>query len=306
MGVSPERLDLDPASAATSQIAFLVALLWDARYVLAFCAIAGLVIGGVTARFTQPVYRATVVLMPTQDAELGDGLGSVLSQAGGIAALVGLGGTSANRTDEAIAVLESRKFTESFIEDFGLLPRLFPNKWDEETKAWRVTKKPPPSLYDGFRQFEDDVRRVRRDAKTGLVTLDIVWPDANEAAVLANSMVSRLNDSIRDRDIGEATTNIEQLSIELDRTKVLAVQLAMQKLIEANVRRRTLANTRVDYVFRVIDPAMPVDPRDYFRPRPVLYVAAGGLCGLLLGIVFVALRRFVGLLRPVLGTDRIP
>ena len=77
-------------------------------------------------------------------------------------------------------------------------------------------------------------------------------------------MVTRLNDHIRDRDIDEATKNIDQLNAELERTEVLAVRLAMQKLIEANVRRRTLANTRADYVFRIIDPAMPVDSRDYY------------------------------------------
>jgi len=304
--MNPGHVDPDQASSATPQIAFLATLLWEARYVIVGCAVAGLIIGGVAARFTAPVYRATVVLMPAQDADLGDGLGSVLSQAGGIAALVGLGGASGNRIDEAIAVLESRKFTEKFIEDFALLPDLFPSKWDGETKAWRVPQDRQPSLFDGFRRFEEDVRRVRRDAKTGLVNLEVVWPDSDDAAVLANSMVTRLNDHIRDRDIDEATKNIDQLNAELERTEVLAVRLAMQKLIEANVRRRTLANTRADYVFRVIDPAMPVDSRDHFRPRPVLYVAAGGLCGLLLGLVVVTLRRFVRLLRPAFRATRVP
>ena len=173
MRVNPGQPNPDEASSATPQIAFLAALLWEARYLLVVCVVAGLVIGGVAAKLTSPVYRATVILMPAQDANLGDGLGSVLSQAGGIAALVGLGGASGNRTDEAIAVLESRKFTEKFIEDLALLPDLFPSKWDGETKAWRVPKDRQPSLFDGFRRFEEDVRRVRRDAKSGLVNLEV-------------------------------------------------------------------------------------------------------------------------------------
>jgi uncharacterized protein involved in exopolysaccharide biosynthesis len=294
MTMDQTRADGLPSTA--SQIERLAGLLWQSRYLLIACAITGFGLGALVSWLTVPTYRATVVLMAAEDADLGGDLGSALSQAGGIAALVGLGGAGGNRTDEAIAVLASRQFTEGFIADFALLPQLFPKKWDSAKKTWRVAESRQPSLYDGFKRF-DDVRKVRRDTRTGLVTLELVWPDADSAAVLANSLVSRVNGHIRARDIAEATRSIEQLNVELGRTQVIAVQSAIQKLIEANVKRRTLANTRPDYVFRVIDPAIPVGPKDYFRPQPVLYIAAGGFCGLLLGIVFVALRQFLGFLR---------
>lgn len=291
----PDRRTVDEPSQSASQILGLMRLLWRSKYILLIGMFLGCAIGAVAAWLTPPAYRATVVMMPNAETGVTDGLGSALGQAGGLAALVGLGG-SGNRLDEAIAILESRKFTESLIVDYQLLPRLFPKAWDSAGRSWRVPASEQPTVVDGFKRF-DKLRRVRRDSKTGVVTLELIWPDAAEAADLANSMVARLNDTMRERDMAEATRSVDLLNVELNRTEVVAIQSSIQKLIEANIRRRTLANTRQDYVLRVIDPAIAVEPGHYFRPRPVLYVAAGGFSGLLLGVVFVALMHFGRLLR---------
>ena len=294
--MNAERANVDEPGQPASQLVDLVRLLWHSKHILLIGVVIGCVSGLIGAWLTRPVYRATVVMMPNQDTDLAGDLGSALGQAGGLAALVGLGGGGGKRVDEAIAVLESRKFTERFVDEFALLPELFPKAWDQSARDWRVPASKQPSLFDGFVRF-DKLRRIKRDSKTGLVTLELVWPDPAEAAELANSMVARLNDEMRQRDIAETTRTIDQLDVELGRTEIIAVQASIQKLIEANVRRRTLANTRHDYVFRVIDPAVAVGPGHYFRPQPLLYVAAGGFSGLLLGVVFVALSRFASLLR---------
>jgi len=292
----------DPSQPA-SQLIDLVRMLWRSKHVLLVGALVGCVIGAIASWLTQPVYRTTVVMMPNHDADAADGFGSALGPAYGLAALVGVGG-GVNRVDEAIAVLESRKFTESLIEQFELLPKLFPKEWDATARDWRVPRVDQPSLFDGFVRF-DKLRRVRRDNKTGLVTLELVWPDAAEAAILANAIVERLNDDLRERDIAEATRSINLLNVELGRTEFVAVREAIHRLVEANVRRRTLANVRQEYVFRVIDPAVAVDREGYFRPQPLLYVTAGGVSGLLLGVVFVALLRFARLMRhPQAAPDR--
>ena len=291
-----DRETVEDEQSAASEFERLVRLLWRSRYGLIISMVAGLAVGGVVAWLTEPVYRATVVLIPVQDTGIAGSLGSALSEVGGLAALVGLDGLGGDRTSEGLAVLASRKFTEAFIKDFALLPQLFPDDWDPNTKKWRVSSSRPPSLYDGYVLF-DDIRKIRRDGKTGLVSIDFIWPDAKSAAILANAMVSRLNNDIRQRDIDEATRSIEQLNAELERTRFIAVESAVQNLIETNVKRRTLAKARFEYAFRVIDPAIPVDKEDYFRPRPLLYVAAGAFCGLFLGIAVVALRQFSGFLR---------
>jgi len=291
----PDRLIVDKRSQPASQALDLFRLLWRSKYILLTGAFLGFAIGAVAAWLTPPAYRATVVMMPNAETGFADGLGSALGQAGGLAALVGLG-RDGNRVDEAIAILESRKFTESLIIEHQLLPKLFPKAWNSAAGEWRVSNSDQPKAFDGFVRFQK-LQRVRRDNKSGLVRLELIWPDAVEAADLANSMVARLNDDMRERDIAEATRSVELLNLELSRTEVVAIQSSIQKLIEANIRRRTLANTRQDYVFRVIDPAVAIESGHYFRPRPLLYVAAGGFSGLLLGAVFVALMHFGRLVR---------
>lgn len=290
---------MEDAQPTASEIVHLMAALWKSRFILLAGLVLGVLSGVLAAWIIDPVYRVRVVMMPNQDADLRGSLGSVLDQAGGLAALVGLGRGGGERLDESIAVLTSRQFAESFIVDNELLPSLFPEEWDSKTGAWKSGGSVPPTLNDAVNRFDKEVRKVRQDARTGLVTLEFTWPERVEAATLANSMIRRLNDSIRDQDVVEATRNIKQLQAELARTSEIAVQVAIQRLIETNVKRRSLANTRSDYVFRVIDPAMPPDSGDYFRPQRGLYAAAGGLCGLFLGIFFSALRRFVEILRPL-------
>ncbi len=292
--ISDENAVMQP-SQPESQVADLVRLLWRSKYVLLIGALIGGMLGGGAAWLTHPVYRVTVVMMPSAEIGFSDSLGSALGPAGSLAALVGLGG-GGSRVDEAIAVLESRKFTEGLIEERGLLPQLFFKAWDSTAGAWRAGLAKQPSLYDGYRRFEK-LRQIRRDNRTGLVTLELIWSDAVEAAELANLMVAGVNDDLRKRDIAEATRSIEQLSAELSRNAVVAVQASINKLIEANVRRRALANARDDYVFHIIDPAVAPDRDDYFRPKPVLFVAAGVFSGLVLGIVAIALSGLVRLLR---------
>lgn len=293
--MTPDPNIVDESRQPASQVLEIARLLWRSRYVLLVGVLIGCLIGALGAWLTQPVYRATVVMMPNQDVDVADGLGSALGQVSGLAALVGAGG-GGTRVDEAIAVLESRKFTEAIIRHHELLPKLFPKAWDTAARGWRVPPEKQPSMFDGYVRF-DKLRRVRPDNKTGLVRLELVWPDVAEAATLANHVVAQLNDVLRERDIAEATRSIELLNAELSRTEIVAVREAIYRLIESNVRRRTLANVRQEYVFRVIDPAVPVDRDNYFRPQPLLYVAAGGFSGLMLGMVVVALSHFVRLLR---------
>src|SRR5580700_6383863 len=67
-----------------------------------------------------PVYRAATVLVPasTDRSNLGNALTSALGQLGGLASIAGVNvGTSDLATEEALAVLRSRQFTERFISE---------------------------------------------------------------------------------------------------------------------------------------------------------------------------------------------
>jgi len=238
----------------------------------------------VMAFLTAPIYRASVTLLPAQNRTSMGELEASLGGLGSIGSLVGLGAGQSQDTVEAVALLESRGLAEAFIQDHHLLPRLFANRWDATRATWRATwwSTTPPSLYDGYREFDRMVRHVSQDRQTGLVTLEVDWTDPTEAAQWANEMVGRVNDVMRKRALEQANASIELLTNELKQASTVELRESIARTIDTYVKSRVFARTTPDYAFRIVDPPAPPGPNDYIRPNRFLYVVSGLCIGLLL------------------------
>lgn len=235
-----------------------------------------------------PVYRSSTVLVPADTARSGDALGSALGQLGGLASLAGINvGSAGQATEEALAVLRSRQLTEAFIRDLGLMPKLFPKKWDASTNTWRADVENPPTAAKAYKLFNEKIRTVASDKKSGLVTVHINWTDREEAARWANDLVRRLNEEMRRRAIEQANASVGYLEREYDSTTNVSTRTAIARLIETQIRQRMLANVTQEYAFRVVDPALPADPGDPVKPNKLVLFALGPLVGLLLGALLV-------------------
>ena len=244
--------------------------------------------GAAAAAFlTTPSYRARVVMIPAQSAESVGGLGSMLGDLGGIASLAGLDLGGGQSTTEAVAYLKSRQFAESFIRERELLPVFFSSDWDASRRAWRVSGEDVPSDWDAWRHFDREIRRVSEDRKAGVFYLDIFWEDPAEAARWANELVKRVNVQMRDRAVAEAELSIALLQKEAAGTEMLPLRQAIYRLIESHVKRRTMAQVREEFAFRVVDPASPSDLDDFVKPKRGLYLVAGPVAGFLVGMAFV-------------------
>jgi uncharacterized protein involved in exopolysaccharide biosynthesis len=60
--------------------------------------------------------------------------------------------------------------------------------------------------------------------------------------------------------------------------------------MEAQLRRKVLANSRPEFTFKVIDPAVAPDSGRYSSPRPVLVLAASLFAGILLSLLVLFVR----------------
>jgi uncharacterized protein involved in exopolysaccharide biosynthesis len=232
-----------------------------------------------------PIYRAATVLTPVnQDADGMGLLNSALGQLGGLAALAGiqLGGGN-QQTEEALAVLRSRQFTEEFIREQNLMPELFYKKWDESRRAWRVDAKKVPTPAQAYKFFDRKVRRVSQDKKTGLITLQVEWRDPAKAAAWANLLVERLNAEMRARAIAKTNASVGYLQKELEGTVAVDTRAAINRLMEAQINQRMFANVTKEYALRVVDRALPPDLKDKVRPKRAMMLIGGLLAGLLLG-----------------------
>jgi len=265
------------------------AKVWRMRKWVVASSTAFIILFGTVAFTMKPVYRAKVVIIDASTERSGLGaMSSALGQLGGLASLAGLGpGAIGGGTAEPIAVLRSREFTEAFMRDRDLLPVLYPKLWDASARKWKVKDKDVPTLARAFRMFDEDVRTVSEDRRTGLITLAIEWNDPTVAADWANAQIARLNAEMRVRAIQRTNDAVAYLEKELNNTSELETRQAINRLMEAQIKQRMLANVTMEYAFRVVDSALPPDPRDKVRPKRLLMLLTGGVMGFIFGVFAV-------------------
>lgn len=255
--------------------------------------LAGAVLAVAIATLMKPIYRAEVLLSPAVvENSAGSALSRLAEQIAPISAVLGNSEGGLLNRDVRIAALRSRRLTESFVRERNLLPVLFPDEWDSATGNWKLRhgKPAPPSMDDAFRLFDEDVRAVSEDRRTGLVTLRIEWPDPRTAADWSNDLVARANEFLRQQVIREAQRSIAFLENELSKTSVVERRQIIYRLIESKTAEIMMANARTGYAFLVIDPAVVSDRDNYVRPRRAIIFVVGIVLGLFTGIVYASVR----------------
>lgn len=265
-------------------------LLWRDRNVIAGITLASTVLSTGIAFLLPTEYQATILLQPVlQRADESDRFGSLSSDMGGLAALVGLSGPTETAENEALAVLQSEVLTEKYIRQNNLLPVLYPKKWDRRRRAWKTSDpRRVPTLWKANRFFSKNVRKLTTSAKTGLATMTITWTDPTLAAVWANGLVRMTNDYLREEALAEAQRNIAYLNAEAAKTNVVEERQAIFSVLRDEIARAMLARGSEEYAFKVIDPAEP--PEEASSPIRKLWAIGGLAIGLCLGVTFSFLR----------------
>jgi uncharacterized protein involved in exopolysaccharide biosynthesis len=236
-------------------------------------------------------YRAEVLLAPAKE----DASGGFPGNLGGVGNLASLAGLrfSSNESAEAIAVLESRDFTRSFIEDKNLLPVLLADQWDAELDRWKNDNPEDwPDMRDAIKFFSENVRSVSEDVENGLVTLSVEWRDPEIAATWARDLVARVNNHLRLRALSEAERNVDYLREQLSSTNVATLRESIGSLLELELQKLMLARGNEEFAFRVIDSAQI--PKERSRPNRILIVVSSVLLGGFLSVVVVFIRHGLG------------
>lgn len=271
----------------------LLLLVWERKWWVTACILFSSVAFVSYAFYVPQIYRASALLSPASvdRGGLGGAMSSAIGQLGGLASLAGINvGAADSETQESIAVLQSREFTERFIVDHNLMPKLFPKDWDEAAGRWKEGIRNPPTTAKGNKLFGQEIRAVTQDKKTGLVTVRIEWRDRLEAADWANDLVRRLNVEMRSRAVTKAEASVGFLQNELSTTADVGTREAINRLIESQVKQRMIVNVTEEYAFRFVDEALPPDDDDYVWPKRAMLVGLGPLVGAVLGVLLVLIR----------------
>jgi uncharacterized protein involved in exopolysaccharide biosynthesis len=244
------------------------------------------------AIFMTPIYRGSVVLISASSdkTSLSRSLSSALGQLGGLASLAGVNVNTVDEgTQEALAVLRSRDFSERFISDKKLLPILFDNKWDPVHGEWTTSISNQPTLGRAFKYFDKKIRTVLEDKKTDLITLEIDWKDRVAAASWANELVDRLNAEMRERALNKANASLGYLQHELSQSTEIGVRDSINRLIEVQIQQRMLADVTREYAFRIVDKAMVPEVKDKISPNRPLLLICGPILGFFVGLALAAI-----------------
>lgn len=279
----------------------LSATLWRGKWIIvAFTVV--FAAAGVAYALSKPnIYRASVLLAPTQDEGRASGLGG---QLGGLASLAGIrvGGGGSNQTVMAKEILQSRAFLTAFIHRHDLsVPLMAVKSWsmnaeqwviDQETynpqtNEWRINdqgKVLQPTDWDMVKRLREHLSVTSND-DTGMVTVSIKSQSPLVAKDWAEKMVHDINEHMREQDVKEAEARIAYLERKLQETNIAGMQQVFYQLIESETRTVMLASAQSEYILKTVDPA--VVPQEKSEPKRALIAMVGTMLGGMLGVFTV-------------------
>lgn len=285
MGMRSLYVTIAPPAGGGITIADLWGALWRGKWIVIWMCIAAAVLAVIYALSATEIYRSEVVLAPVHKGAMS----ASSSPLGGLASFAGISLGGETDRAETLAMFESNGFTAAFIQENDLLPILFADRWDSQAQKWIVPAEDQPDVRDGVRFFADAVRFITEDSpKAGLVTLAIEWTDPHLAADWAGSLVQRLNERARERDIGESQRKLDYLNQEMSKANIVELRQAISRVIEEQINAMMLAQAQEEYAFKVIDP--PTIPKKRIWPQRTLIVLIAVFLAGFVGTLIVLIR----------------
>lgn len=274
------------------------------------------------AIFATPYYTATVIVQPnTESSPLGS-LGQLASQMGSLSSLVGAGmqlGDTESKQQNYMAVLSSRGLALKFMEQYDLMPELFPGRWDPVSHQWKALDPTPisrarlaisrglarisgdqgwrlpdsqPTTSQALTAF-DRICTIKSDRATGMVKVSFSLRNPEESAKWANEYVALANEEIRDRIISQATTALKYLNDQAGNTNVTELKAAIYSLVQQRLEEVVSAKSQPDYAFQIIDKAMVPTVRS--SPQRMLIIVLVTLIAGTGALIFAVVVEFGGL-----------
>jgi uncharacterized protein involved in exopolysaccharide biosynthesis len=251
----------------------LLCVFWQGRGHIALTAI------GLALVAWAPVYlvpktftaRTLIAIVPSDMRQ--SGLGSSTSKVSGLAAAMGLSPEALVAHDEALGTLRSDLLMQEYIRSQHLIPLL--------------TRDKAPTLLEASKSFAR-VRGIAEDPKTGIITVAAKWGDPRVAAKWANDLVALANDDMRERSMREHNADIDFLRAQSESTTSAEMKKEISILLQSAIQSEMMAETRHEYAFKVLDPAIP--PEKPTSPVPLLWALGGFTGGMLISMSTLSIR----------------
>ena len=253
-------------------------------------------------------YTATIVVAPASDTAESGRLAGMAGRFGAVGGLLGLGSIlgSATNKDVALATMQSNAFVSSFIRRHEILVPLFAGeRWDMTHADWVidddlydvtnglwVRRATPPQLPtpSDIEATDEFLRKldIQEHIDSDIIEISLTTPSPTASANWLNRLVTDLNDHLRSVQIVTSQGRLTYLNSKLETTTNTEVRDIYFDLIREETQKMSVAQTKQDFMFTVIDPAVAPVKSNKLPMLAVLAVSA--LLGLLGTLCFVIFR----------------
>jgi len=209
------------------------------------------------------IYLSEITIAPTTQEKAGGGLAALGGFGAMIASEVGIGGSGS--LEQLEVVLKSRELTNSIIRQYNLMPFLFEDDWDAESKKWKKREKEKqPKFEDAYKAIHK-LLSVKPEKKQNVMRLGFESKDPEMAQAILNYYIIGLSEFLRRQTLEDASAQQVHLSQQLSKTTDPLLKNRLYELIAKQIEKETLAKVQKYYSFNVIDPSYL--PERKFKPK---------------------------------------
>jgi hypothetical protein len=196
--------------------------------------------------------------------------------------------------------LRTKDFFASLIEDEEFLIEIVAvSGYDEKTAATlydptiydtiKSTWVSKPSFFNSFDAYLSIVSAGFLDETTGdFFVIKAEHKSPESAKYIVQKLILQLNELQRQEDIVSADNMLEYLQDELIKTNQISIQQAINGLIDNQIKTKTFANVKAEYVIKTID--SPYIPERRTSPRRGFFVISATFIVQILLAIFLAAK----------------
>lgn len=268
------------------------------------------VIAIVFSMFIENEYTSDILLIPASKEayNLADRYGDVASLVG-----VNIGDKGASPVKEAIAILQSKKFLNLFVQKYNYKPILFKDRWNSDSQEW-IPQHPnilqkiksfifpeaiknnyykgtlgEPSIWELTEVFKENLG-INENSLDGTISISFTHTDPQFAKIVVNNLIMEINENLRADFIERAQNTIIYLENEIKTVQVVELRNTLVEIIGENLNNIALAKAQEAYVFKTLDPA--IIPEEKSSPNRLLILIFSTVTGMVFGIMISFVLNF--------------
>ena len=278
--------------------------LWAGRIIVLITTLIGLALGILSFISATRIYEASAILSAAPGSATASRSNNALS---GAARLIGLGGGGGADSDynKFQALLTSSFLAERLAARPGFLQRMYPERWDAESKTWRQSSGPRAMLRAMLGRAPrkppqaEDVRAYilgnldqNLSIQTALLTLRVTAENPEFARDLLVAVHRESDNILRDAARQRSQLRIRYLQKTLPSVEAIEQRQVLIQLLNQEEQTNMMIESDPNYAADIVDPSnVPPDP---VSPVLTISLVASLMIGAFLGVLLYLFLRAMG------------